>query len=67
MYVGRQLKLRSRERIMLNYLEFDSIDSTDPIDRNIGTSLRKRNHIDGESLVVEFSKTSTRNRNYAYV
>ena len=39
---------------MLNYLEFDSIDSTDPIDRNIGTSLRKRNHIDGESSIVDF-------------
>ena len=52
---------------MLNYLEFDSINSTDPIDRNIGTSLRERNHIDGELLVVDFSKTSTRNHNYAYV
>ena len=39
---------------MLNYLEFESIDSTDPIDRNIGASLRKRNHIDGESWIVDF-------------
>ena len=54
MYEGRQLELRSREGIMLNYLEFESIESTDPIDRNIGASLRKRNHIDGESSIVDF-------------